>query len=194
MVLWKSIYTIHRRQREWGKKLSRATLPDVIKAYSLLYRLDFICFKSKSSVSKHLFTNLFGKKTKQNTPKQAETHKKQPPKPNQQLFTPQKARLHSHRPALIQKLQWHWGSFHRGGLLVGSRPQQSQESSRQWQHRAHKARHRARFTVLFCGLGVKKPAGGATSSSQHSHLSEHLLEISVSVGYNSAPLLLSHFC
>lgn len=61
MVLWKTIYTIHRRQREWGKKLSRATLPDMIKAYSLLYRLDVICFKSKSSVSKHLFTNLFGK-------------------------------------------------------------------------------------------------------------------------------------
>lgn len=76
----------------------------------------FIYFKSKRSVSKHLFTNLFEKK--KNKQNQRETHKKQPPQPNQQLFTPEKAQLHSHRPDLIQKLMWHWQLFHGVGSLL----------------------------------------------------------------------------
>lgn len=168
--------------------------------YCLTWSRFILCFTglilyaSKVKVS---FQNIYsqtylGKKTQN---QQTETHKNQPPKRNQHLFTPQKAWLHSHRPALVQKLTHvTLGIVPRGGLLAGPEPQQSQESSGQWQHRAHKPRHRAHFKVLCCGLAVRKPAGGATDSSQRSHLSEHLLEISVSVGSNSASLLLSHFC
>lgn len=116
MLLWKLIPKIHRRQREWGKKLSRGILSDVIKAYSLLYRLDL--YTSKVNV---LFQNIYSQtylKKKTNKQNQRETHKKQPPQPNQQLFTPEKAQLHSHRPDLIQKLMWHWRLFHGVGSLL----------------------------------------------------------------------------
>lgn len=86
----------------------------MINPYSLLYRLDFTDFKSKSSVSKHLFKNLLEKNQKQT---QRETHNKHPPKPKQQLFAHWKAQLHSHRAALTQNSHtWHWGSFHRVDL------------------------------------------------------------------------------
>lgn len=105
----------------------------------------------KQKLFQNIYSQTYLEKTHQ-TKKQRETHKKQPPKPNQQLFTPQKALLHSHRPALIQKLT-------HVALRVGSSCAQAHSRVRRAQGSGStelpSQGTQPHLSGLFCGLGVK---------------------------------------
>lgn len=78
MVLWKLIHTIQRKKKNEEKSFPgvqhKAIPPDISKAYSVSYRLDFTKKASKVTSSlEQLFTNSFENKTKHQT-------KNQPPK------------------------------------------------------------------------------------------------------------------
>lgn len=138
--------------------------------YCLTWSTLILCFTDlilQTSKVKVLFQNIYSKTYLKKTKNK---HKGKPITNIPQNPTSSSSPIG--RPSFIATgLLWHRTQTHdtgdrsTGWIFVGLDPHQSQKSSRQGQHRAPKPRHRTRFTVLFCGICVKKPAGAQAAAN-----------------------------